>query len=196
LVPIFSQVRSKLLKVTIFFCIFLVVLSIKSCLFKLAFEKVVLSSLCVSSLCFTKFIARRHWVFLFVLLTMVNRSSIFALLKFLPFTKTYGVCHFIINISSTCFRNLKLTMLFVFTLIPPCFQSPTFLLIVWSQFIGVWPLPHFVICFLETKNAEDNLQTFNSMFNVPKVLLETPPSKFKLHGVFYLKQIEYVKFMF
>ncbi len=34
------------------------------------------------------------------------------------------------------------------------------------------------------------------MFNVPKVCLETPPSKFKLHGIFYLKQIEYVKFTF
>jgi hypothetical protein len=60
---------------------------------------------------------------------------------------------------------------------------------------GVWPPPHFVICFLETKNAQVNLQTFNSMFNVPKVL-KTPPSKFKLHGVFDIKQIEYVKFTF
>jgi hypothetical protein len=61
---------------------------------------------------------------------------------------------------------------------------------------GVCPPPHFVIYFLETKNAQDNLQTFNFMFSVPKILLKTPPSKFKLHGVFDLKQIEYVKFTF
>jgi hypothetical protein len=61
---------------------------------------------------------------------------------------------------------------------------------------GVWSPPHFVICFLETKNAQDNLQTFNSMFNVLKVLPETPPSKFKLDGDFDFKQIEYVKFTF
>jgi hypothetical protein len=42
--------------------------------------------------------------------------------------------------------------------------------------------PHFVIYFLETQNAQDNLQNFNSMFNVPKVFLETPPSKFKLQN--------------